>query len=147
MLTCESLLETYNTALTRRVKKTRGVYFKLSFYSTALRSTCYLPPFLYFRLTINLPCVIPLDVPYRPGCAGIFTGHAAIELYCEVFDNEGVLDRFVALPSCALHYWWSRSCVVLRPRFCVKTHVFVAAAQPVSAYTVIFCTTPVLVIK
>lgn len=30
------------------------------------------------------------------GCAGIFTGHAALELYCEVFEGEGALDRFVA---------------------------------------------------
>lgn len=30
------------------------------------------------------------------GCAGIFTGHAALELYCEVFEGEGALDRCVA---------------------------------------------------
>ncbi len=27
------------------------------------------------------------------GCAGVYTGHAAIELYAEVFDAEGALDR------------------------------------------------------
>ncbi|CAM9438462.1 unnamed protein product [Ascophyllum nodosum] len=33
------------------------------------------------------------------GCAGIFTGHAALELYCEVFDDEGSLDRLTAFCS------------------------------------------------
>ncbi|CAN0074444.1 unnamed protein product [Discosporangium mesarthrocarpum] len=33
------------------------------------------------------------------GCAGIFTGHAALELYCEVFEGQGALDRFAAFCS------------------------------------------------
>ncbi|CAM9095178.1 unnamed protein product [Ectocarpus fasciculatus] len=33
------------------------------------------------------------------GCAGIFTGHAALELYCEVFEGEGALDRFAGFSS------------------------------------------------
>ncbi len=35
------------------------------------------------------------------GCAGIYTGHAAIEFYAEVFDQLGALDR---LESFASHY-------------------------------------------
>ena len=35
------------------------------------------------------------------GCAGIFTAHAAIELYAEVFDEAGALDR---LEGFASHY-------------------------------------------
>jgi dihydroorotase len=33
------------------------------------------------------------------GCAGIFTGHAAIELYAEAFDAAGCLDRLEAFSS------------------------------------------------
>jgi dihydroorotase len=33
------------------------------------------------------------------GCAGIYTAHAGIELYAEVFDAEGVLDRLEAFAS------------------------------------------------
>ncbi|CAM9516023.1 unnamed protein product [Chrysoparadoxa australica] len=35
------------------------------------------------------------------GCAGIFTGHAALELYAEVFDERGVMDKFG--PFCSEH--------------------------------------------
>ncbi len=33
------------------------------------------------------------------GCAGIFSAHAAIELYAEVFENAGALDRLEAFAS------------------------------------------------
>ena len=33
------------------------------------------------------------------GCAGVYTAHAAIELYAEVFDNAGALDRLEAFAS------------------------------------------------
>jgi dihydroorotase len=33
------------------------------------------------------------------GCAGIYTAHAAIELYAEAFDNAGALDRLEAFAS------------------------------------------------
>lgn len=33
------------------------------------------------------------------GCAGIFTGHAAIELYAEIFDNVGKLDKLESFSS------------------------------------------------
>ena len=33
------------------------------------------------------------------GCAGIFSAHAAIELYAEVFDGAGRLDRLEAFAS------------------------------------------------
>jgi dihydroorotase len=33
------------------------------------------------------------------GCAGIFTAPAALEIYAEVFDEEGALDRFEAFAS------------------------------------------------
>jgi len=33
------------------------------------------------------------------GCAGVYTAHAALELYAEVFDAEGALDRFEAFAS------------------------------------------------
>lgn len=35
----------------------------------------------------------PVTAVRGAGCAGIFTGHAALELYCEVFDGEDSLDR------------------------------------------------------
>ncbi len=34
------------------------------------------------------------------GCAGIYTAHAAIELYAEAFDREGALDRLEGSASC-----------------------------------------------
>jgi len=34
------------------------------------------------------------------GCAGIYTGHAAIELYAEVFDEMAALDRLEGFASC-----------------------------------------------
>ena len=33
------------------------------------------------------------------GCAGIFSAHAALELYAEVFENAGALDRFEGFAS------------------------------------------------
>ncbi len=33
------------------------------------------------------------------GSAGIYTAHAAMELYCEVFEREGALDRLEAFAS------------------------------------------------
>jgi dihydroorotase len=33
------------------------------------------------------------------GCAGIYTAHAAIELYVEVFDRAGALDKLEAFAS------------------------------------------------
>ncbi len=33
------------------------------------------------------------------GCAGIYSAHAAIELYAEVFDEAGALDRLEAFAS------------------------------------------------
>ena len=33
------------------------------------------------------------------GCAGVYTGHAAIELYAEVFDEMGALDKLEAFAS------------------------------------------------
>jgi dihydroorotase len=35
------------------------------------------------------------------GCAGIYTAHAALELYAEIFDDAGALDRLEAFAS---HY-------------------------------------------
>ena len=36
----------------------------------------------------------------RPcGCAGIYSAHSALELYAQVFDDEGVLDRLEAFSS------------------------------------------------
>lgn len=37
------------------------------------------------------------------GCAGIFTGHAALELYCEVFDGEDSLDRYWSTTASTLN--------------------------------------------
>lgn len=34
------------------------------------------------------------------GCAGIYTAHAALELYAEVFDQAGALDRLEGFASC-----------------------------------------------
>ena len=34
------------------------------------------------------------------GCAGIYTAHAALELYAEVFDAAGALDKLEAFSSC-----------------------------------------------
>ena len=33
------------------------------------------------------------------GCAGIFSAHAAIELYAEVFDGEGSIERLEGFAS------------------------------------------------
>jgi dihydroorotase len=34
------------------------------------------------------------------GCAGIYTAHAALEFYAEVFEQAGALDRLEAFASC-----------------------------------------------
>jgi dihydroorotase len=34
------------------------------------------------------------------GCAGVYTAHAAIEIYAEVFENAGALDRLEGFASC-----------------------------------------------
>jgi len=34
------------------------------------------------------------------GCAGVYTAHASLELYAEVFDDEGALDRLEDFASC-----------------------------------------------
>lgn len=33
------------------------------------------------------------------GCAGVYSGHAALQLYAEVFDNAGCLPLFDAFAS------------------------------------------------
>jgi dihydroorotase len=45
------------------------------------------------------------------GCAGIFSAHAAIELYAEIFETEGILPRLPAFASefAADFYGWSQS--------------------------------------
>ena len=45
------------------------------------------------------------------GCAGIFTAHAAIELYAEIFDAEGMLPRLAPFASqfAADFYRWPRN--------------------------------------
>lgn len=45
------------------------------------------------------------------GCAGVFTAHAALELYAETFDNEDALDKFEDFCSSfgADHYGMERS--------------------------------------
>ena len=52
----------------------------------------------YFLGTDSAPHAIPTKET-ACGCAGIFTAASAIELYAEVFDEEGVLDRFEAFAS------------------------------------------------
>jgi dihydroorotase len=44
----------------------------------------------------------PHPVPAKEtacGCAGIFTAHCALEIYAEVFEEEGALDRFEAFAA------------------------------------------------
>ncbi len=37
------------------------------------------------------------------GCAGVYTAHAALELYAEAFDEAGALQVLCALCPCTLH--------------------------------------------
>lgn len=52
----------------------------------------------FFLGTDSAPHARP-DKEAACGCAGVFTAHAAIELYAEVFDAEGALDRLEAFAS------------------------------------------------
>ena len=52
----------------------------------------------FFLGTDSAPHAIPTKET-ACGCAGIFTAASAIELYAEVFDEEGALDRFEAFAS------------------------------------------------
>ncbi|HXP02493.1 MAG TPA: dihydroorotase [Stellaceae bacterium] len=52
----------------------------------------------FFLGTDSAPHAIPTKET-ACGCAGIFTAPTALELYAEVFDEEGALDRFEAFAS------------------------------------------------
>ena len=52
----------------------------------------------FFLGTDSAPHAIPTKET-ACGCAGIFTAASALELYAEVFDEEGALDRFEAFAS------------------------------------------------
>src|SRR5580700_5955335 len=52
----------------------------------------------FFLGTDSAPHAIPTKET-ACGCAGIFTAACALELYTEVFDEEGALDRFEAFAS------------------------------------------------
>ena len=52
----------------------------------------------FFLGTDTAPHAIPTKET-ACGCAGIFTAASAIELYAEVFEEEGALDRFEAFAS------------------------------------------------
>jgi dihydroorotase len=52
----------------------------------------------FFLGTDSAPHAIPTKET-ACGCAGIFTAASALELYAEVFDDEGALDRFEAFAS------------------------------------------------
>jgi len=52
----------------------------------------------FFLGTDSAPHAIPTKET-ACGCAGIFTAPAALELYAEVFEEEGALDRFEAFAS------------------------------------------------
>ncbi|HEV2336925.1 MAG TPA: dihydroorotase [Stellaceae bacterium] len=52
----------------------------------------------FFLGTDSAPHLIPLKEA-ACGCAGIFTAPAALELYVEVFEEEGALDRLEAFAS------------------------------------------------
>src|SRR6266436_4259756 len=52
----------------------------------------------FFLGTDSAPHAIPTK-EIACGCAGIFTAPTALELYAEVFDEEGALDRFEAFAS------------------------------------------------
>ncbi|HTQ33059.1 MAG TPA: dihydroorotase, partial [Stellaceae bacterium] len=52
----------------------------------------------FFLGTDSAPHAIPTKET-ACGCAGIFTAATALELYAEVFDEEGALDKFEAFAS------------------------------------------------
>jgi len=52
----------------------------------------------FFLGTDSAPHAVPTKET-ACGCAGIFTAPAALELYAEVFEEEGALDRFEAFAS------------------------------------------------
>jgi dihydroorotase len=52
----------------------------------------------FFLGTDSAPHAIPTKET-ACGCAGIFTAAAAVELYAQVFDEEGALDKFEAFAS------------------------------------------------
>jgi dihydroorotase len=52
----------------------------------------------FFLGTDSAPHAVPTKETAR-GCAGIFTAPAALELYAEVFEEEGALDHFEAFAS------------------------------------------------
>jgi dihydroorotase len=52
----------------------------------------------FFLGTDTAPHAIPTKET-ACGCAGIFTAASAVELYAEVFDDEGALDKFEAFAS------------------------------------------------
>jgi dihydroorotase len=52
----------------------------------------------FFLGTDSAPHAVPTKET-ACGCAGIFTAASALELYAEVFDEEGALDRFEAFAS------------------------------------------------
>ena len=52
----------------------------------------------FFLGTDSAPHAVPTKET-ACGCAGIFTAAAALEVYAEVFDEEGTLDRFEAFAS------------------------------------------------
>ena len=52
----------------------------------------------FFLGTDSAPHAIPTKET-ECGCAGIFTAPAALEIYAEVFEEEGALDRFEAFAS------------------------------------------------
>src|SRR5207245_10496532 len=52
----------------------------------------------FFLGTDSAPHAIPTKET-ACGCAGIFTAASAIELYAEVFEEEGALDRFEAFAA------------------------------------------------
>jgi dihydroorotase len=54
------------------------------------------------------------------GCAGIYTAHAALEFYAEVFEREGALDRLEGFASCHGPDFYrlprNDDCVTLEPK-------------------------------
>jgi dihydroorotase len=52
----------------------------------------------FFLGTDSAPHAIPTKET-ACGCAGIFTAPAALEVYAEVFEEEGALDRFEAFAT------------------------------------------------
>lgn len=64
----------------------------------ALRRAATLGRACFFLGTDSAPHAIPTKET-ACGCAGIFTAACALELYAEVFEEEGALDRFEAFAS------------------------------------------------